>query len=158
MRGSQRARDFAALATAFADLTANLNQPQLHNRVLEEAGVELDAALARLLFKIDAKGPIGVVELGDLVGRDHTTVSRQVGKLVDLGLVERQPSRHDRRISQAVATAKGSRIARALAAAHATLVLPAFDAWSDRDFAEITRLMRRLADDVAQLHKAVEPA
>ena len=157
MPTSQRARDFAALATAFADLTANLNQPQLHNRVLEEAGVELDAALARLLFKIDAKGPIGVVELGDLVGRDHTTISRQVGKLVDLGLVERQPSKNDRRISQAAATVKGSRIARALAAAHATLVLPAFDAWSDRDFAEITRLMRRLADDVAHLHKTAEP-
>ena len=157
MPTSQRARDFAALATAFADLTANLNQPQLHNRVLEEAGVELDAALARLLFKIDANGPIGVVELGDLVGRDHTTISRQVGKLVDLGLVERQPSKNDRRISQAAATVKGSRIARALAAAHATLVLPAFDAWSDRDFAEITRLMRRLADDVAHLHKTAEP-
>lgn len=157
MREPQRAREFAALASAFADLTANLNQPQLHNRVLEEARVSLDAALARLLLKIDRNGPIGVVELGDLVGRDHTTISRQVGKLVELGLVERQASERDRRVSQAVATAKGSRMARALAAAHARLVLPAFDAWSDHDFAEITRLMRRLANDVAQLHKTAEP-
>lgn len=158
VREPQRAREFAALASAFADLTANLNQPQLHNRVLEEAGVSLDAALARLLFKIDRSGPIGVVELGDLVGRDHTTISRQVGKLVELGLVERHASEHDRRVSQTAVTAKGGRIVRALAAAHATLLLPAFDAWTDRDFADITRLMRRLADDVAQLHKATEPA
>ena len=158
MRDTNRAREFAALATAFADLTAHLNQPQLHSRVLEEAGVSLDAALARLLLKIERNGPIGVVELGDLVGRDHTTISRQVGKLVELGLVERRASEQDRRISQAVATAKGGRIARALVAAHASLVLPAFDAWSDRDFAEIARLMRRLADDVAHLHKTVEPA
>ena len=157
MREPQRAREFAALATAFADLTANLNQPQLHNRVLEEAGISLDAALARLLLKIERSGPIGVVELGDLVGRDHTTISRQVGKLVDLGLVERVTGKQDRRVSRAVATAKGSRIARALAAAHARLVLPAFDTWSDRDFTEITRLMRRLADDVAHLHKTAEP-
>jgi DNA-binding MarR family transcriptional regulator len=77
---------------------------------------------------------------------------------VELGLVERRASEHDRRISQAAATAKGSRMARALVAAHARLVLPAFDTWSDRDFAEITRLMRRLADDVAQLNRATELA
>ena len=158
MRETKRARDFAALAAAFADLTANLNQPQLHNRVLEEARVELDAALARVLVKVERIGAVGLVELADQMGRDHTTISRQVAKLVELGLVERRESEEDRRVSKAVVTTKGGRIARAVAAAHARIVLPAFDAWSDRDFAEITRLMRRLADDVAQLKETAEPA
>jgi DNA-binding MarR family transcriptional regulator len=158
VRDTQRVRDFASLAAAFADLTANLNQPQLHNRVLEEAGVSLDAALARVLLKIERNGAVGLVDLADQMGRDHTTVSRQVTKLVELGLVERRESEQDRRVSKAAVTTKGGRIARAVAAAHARIVLPAFDAWSDCDFTEITRLMRRLADDVAALREPAEPA
>lgn len=158
MRATQRVRDFAALSAAFGDLTAHLNQPQLHNRVLEDAGVSLDAALARLLLGIERHGPIGVVDLAERSGRDHTTVSRQVAKLVELGLVDRRASDADRRISMAVATAKGSRAATALREANMRLVLPMLEGWSDRDLADVTRLMRRLADDIAHVRAVVEPA
>lgn len=151
MREPDRTREFAVLAAAFADLTAHLNTPQLHNRVLDAAGVSLDAALARLLIGIHRRGPIGVVDLADRTGRDHTTVSRQVAKLVELGMVERRASQVDRRVSEAVVTGKGAKLAARLSAAHTSLVLPALDSWSDRDFTEISRLMRRLADDVAKL-------
>lgn len=158
MRDTQRTQHFAALAAAFSDLTAHLNQPLLHNRVLEEVGVSLDAALARLLVGIHRHGPVGVTELGDHSGRDHTTVSRQVAKLADLGLVERKPSEEDRRVSKIAVTARGARMARDLSAAHRRLVMPMLDDWSERDLADLTRLMRRLADDAAQLRETLAPA
>lgn len=158
MRETQRVRDFAALSAAFGDLHAHLHQPQLHNRVLEDAGVSLDAALARLLIGIDRHGPVGIVEIAERSGRDHTTVSRQVAKLVELGLIERKASEEDRRISLAAATTKGARVANALRAAHMRLVMPLLDGWSARDLADATRLMRRLADDIAQVRSVVEPA
>jgi DNA-binding MarR family transcriptional regulator len=155
MRDTQRTQHFAALASAFSDLTAHLNQPLLHNRVLEEVGVALDAALARLLVGVHRHGPIGVVELSDRSGRDHTTVSRQVAKLVELGLVERRENPQDRRVSRLAATSAGARMARDIAVAHQNLVMPVLDGWSERDFADLTRLMRRLADDVAQLRETL---
>jgi DNA-binding MarR family transcriptional regulator len=158
MAETQRSQQFAALATAFADLSAHLNQPLLHNRVLEDAGVSLDAALARLLVGVHRHGPIGVVDLSDRSGRDHTTVSRQVAKLAELGLVERKASQEDRRVSKIVTTTRGARVARAVADAHQKLVQPVLDGWKDRDVVELTRLMRRLADEVAQLRDSLELA
>lgn len=158
MAETQRSQQFAGLAAAFSDLSAHLNQPSLHNRVLALAGVSLDAALARLLVGIYRHGPIGVVELGDRSGRDHTTVSRQVAKLAELGFVERKASDQDRRVSKIAVTGRGVRIANALSVAHQDLILPALDGWSDRDLADLTRLMARLANDVAQLRETVEPA
>lgn len=158
MRDTQRAQHFAALASAFSDLTAHLNQAMLHNRVLEEVGVALDAALARLLVAVHRHGPIGVVDLSDRSGRDHTTVSRQAAKLFELGLVERRENPRDRRVSKLAATASGARMARELAIAHQNVVLPVLDGWSEGDLAELTRLMRRLANDVAQLRAALVPA
>ena len=46
-------------------------------------------------------------DMADSVGRDYTTVSRQVAELESLGLVERSESAADRRVREAVVTAKG---------------------------------------------------
>ena len=54
-----------------------MNRPQRDRALLQEAGVSLDRALFPLLIVIERKGLL-VVELADLVGRDYTTVSRQL--------------------------------------------------------------------------------
>lgn len=45
-----------------------------------------------------------MVELADRVGRDYTTVSRQVAKLEETGLAKRQKNAKDKRINEAVIT------------------------------------------------------
>jgi predicted transcriptional regulator len=69
--------------------------------LLREAGVSLDRALFSLLVLIQRRGPLGVGELADRVGRDYTTVSRQVAKLEHLSLVTRRASGSQRRRSRA---------------------------------------------------------
>jgi DNA-binding MarR family transcriptional regulator len=60
-----------------------------------------------LLVGIERFGPIGVVESADRVGRDYTTVSRQVANLESLGLAERRSGAADRRVREAAITPKG---------------------------------------------------
>eukprot|EP01041_Mallomonas_annulata_P034379 gene34379-57136_t len=72
-----------------------MNRSDVDARFLMRSGVKLDRALFPLLTRIGASGPLGAVELAGMVGRDHSTVSRQVSKLEDLGLVERKPSAAD---------------------------------------------------------------
>src|ERR1700709_1185300 len=61
-----------------------MNRPQRDTALIQEAGISLDRALFPLLMGIQRHGPIGVVELARLAGRDYTTVSRQVTKLESL--------------------------------------------------------------------------
>lgn len=124
-----------------------MNVPRCDDVILAEAGVTLDRALFPLLVGIQRFGPIGVGELADRAGRDYTTVSRQVAKLAELGLIERRPSPTDRRVNEAVLSGAGRRVTDALDAARYRLNAVAFSEWSDRDLFELERLMRRYVDD-----------
>ncbi|HEX4303019.1 MAG TPA: MarR family winged helix-turn-helix transcriptional regulator [Rhizomicrobium sp.] len=139
------------LHRAMLDIAGFLNRPQRDAVLIKEAGISLDRALFPLLSGIERFGPIGVVDLADRAGRDHTTVSRQIAKLVDLGLIARRASAADRRIHECVITAKGKTLTDALDAARRRLATPILAKWSEKDFADLVRLMRKLADDLIAL-------
>ncbi len=81
------------LHEALIDVVGIFNRPQNDVVLLREAGVSLDRALFPLLVLIQRRGPLGVGALADWVGRDYTTVSRQVAKLERLDLVARRRPR-----------------------------------------------------------------
>jgi DNA-binding MarR family transcriptional regulator len=133
---------------ALIDLVGVINRPQGDTILLREAGLALDRALFPLLVVIERRGPIGVGELADRVGRDYTTVSRQVAKLESLALVARRTSPADRRVNEAVVTDKGRAMTDAIDAARERLVGSILAAWSEQDLEDLTRLLRRFADDM----------
>lgn len=139
------------LHESLVDLVAIMNLPRRDDVLLSEAGVDLDRALFPLLVGIHQYGPIGVVELAERAGRDHTTVSRQVAKLAEIGVIERRPSTGDRRVNEAVVTPKGQQITDALDTARQRLNTPLFEHWSDRDMFDLVRLLRRYVDDLQAL-------
>ena len=57
-----------------------------------------------LLVLTQRRGPLGVGELADWIGRNSTTVSRQVAKLESLGLIARRAGKTDRGVTEAVVT------------------------------------------------------
>jgi DNA-binding MarR family transcriptional regulator len=134
------------LHRAVLDIVAAMNRPARDDFLIKEAGLPLDRALFPLLVSIERFGPIGVVELADRVGRDYTTVSRQVARLDSLGLVKRQASAADRRVREAVASAKGKAMTDRLDAARDRIGRAVFKKWDKRDIDELTRLMRKFAD------------
>jgi DNA-binding MarR family transcriptional regulator len=137
-----------ALHEALIDIVSVLNRPQRDEAMVREAGISLDRALFPLLVVIERRGPIGVVELAERVGRDYTTVSRQVAKLESLGLVERRPGSDDHRLREAMVTVKGKAMTDAVDRARERLVGAMFATWDDRDVEELVRLMRKFADAV----------
>ncbi|WP_407180873.1 MarR family winged helix-turn-helix transcriptional regulator [Bradyrhizobium sp. STM 3562] len=131
---------------ALLDIVVTMNRPQRDEVLIKEAGIPLDRALFPLLVFVERFGPIGVVELADRVGRDYTTVSRQVAKLESLGLVERQGSEADRRVRQAAITARGKAMTDLVDAARERIGRAIFATWDSREFDELVRLMRKFAD------------
>jgi DNA-binding MarR family transcriptional regulator len=83
-----------------------------------------------------------VGKLAEWVGRDYTTVSRQVAKLEELDLVARRTSKTDARVTEAVVTEKGQAISDMLDGARERLARNALAGWSRDDLAEFARLLR----------------
>lgn len=134
------------LHEALVDIASLMNRPQRDEALVREAGISLDRALFPLLVGIERRGPIGIVELADGVGRDYTTVSRQVSKLESLGLAERRQSAADRRVNEAVITPKGKAMIEKIDAARERMAMAAFASWNQREIEDLVRLMRRFAD------------
>jgi DNA-binding MarR family transcriptional regulator len=146
--------DIDRLVAALIDLTGFLSSPQRDDALLRAAGVRLDRALFPLLVRLAAEGGLSVGRLADQVGRDHTTVSRQLAKLEGLGLVRRQGPGPDRRVNAAALTAEGEQVAGAIAQARRRLLSEALAAWSPADRASLADLNRRFVD---ALVAAAEP-
>ncbi|WP_083370329.1 MarR family winged helix-turn-helix transcriptional regulator [Chromobacterium sphagni] len=95
------------------------NAGLVRHRQLREAGVSLDRALFPLIARLGAVGPMGVMELAEHAGRDHTTISRQLAALERQGLIERRSSAQDRWAREAILTGDSWRVAQRIAEARA---------------------------------------
>ena len=134
------------LHAALLDIVAVMNRPRRDEALIKEAGIPLDRALFPLLVSVERFGPIGVVELADGIGRDYTTVSRQVAKLESLGLVARRDNAADRRVREALITPKGKAMTDLVDAARDRIGRAIFESWSAQDIVDLVRLMRKFAD------------
>jgi DNA-binding MarR family transcriptional regulator len=135
---------------AVLDIVSVINRPEGDEMLIREAGIRLDRALFPPLVLIQRLGPIGVGELAARVGRDYSTISRQVAKLESLGLVQRQPSATDRRVSEASVTSEGRKMTDLLDAARERMAGAIFENWEVGDIADLVRLIRRFADGLRQ--------
>jgi DNA-binding MarR family transcriptional regulator len=133
---------------ALIDIVSVMNRPQRDEAMVREAGIALDRALFPLLVMVERLGPIGIGELADRVGRDYTTVSRQITKLESLRFVARQSSATDGRVREVVATAGGRALTDRIDIARERVAQAIFADWTEQDVADLTRLMRRFADSV----------
>jgi DNA-binding MarR family transcriptional regulator len=147
----QDTRNMDVLAAAFLDLVSFLNSPKRDGMLLREAGVDLDRALFPLLVRLGMRGPLCVADLAEQVGRDHTTVSRQLARLEELELVSRREDRSDRRLRASRLTAKGRRIFCAVTRTRRRLLAQALAGWSAADRKALADLNRRFADALIAL-------
>lgn len=134
------------LHRALIDIVSVMNRPERDAAMLEMAGLNLERALFPLIVLIERLGPIGVVDLAGRVGRDHTTVSRQVARLEELGLVTKQAGSGDRRVREAMITPSGKAATDAVDAARARMAAVLFADWTAAEFDDLVMLSRKLAD------------
>ncbi len=136
------------LHSALLEIVGVMNRPQRDEELIQAAGISLERALFPLLVLVERLGPIGVVELADRVGRDYTTVSRQVAKLESQSLVLRQANATDRRIREAVITREGKAMTERIDDARKKYARTIFAHWNEQDIRDLVRLMSRFARDL----------
>src|SRR5580700_8582794 len=136
-------KEIFQLHNTLIDLVGFMNRPQRDTALIQEAGIFPVCGFFPPLMGIPGEGPIGVVELADLAGRDYTTVSRQVTKLESLGLIARRASKADKRVRAAIITAKGLTMAAALEEARERLAAEVLANWNKKDLQDLVQIMRR---------------
>ncbi|HCT2144056.1 TPA: MarR family transcriptional regulator [Raoultella ornithinolytica] len=133
---------------ALLDIISVMNQPVRDEQLLQAADVQIDQILFPLLVAIGRYGPVGVVELADSLGRDYTTVSRQVKKLEAQELALKQPNIHDRRISEVTLSEQGKTVIERIAVARTRLMNQVLAEWSEEEVEALFRLTRKYADSL----------
>lgn len=141
-------RNIDALAAALLDLIGCLNSPRQDDVLLREAGVSLDRALFPLLVHLSAATAMSVAKLAEQVGRDPSTVSRQLGKLEQLGLVRRPAAREDMRVRDAAVSKAGLRTVAAITVARRRLLGEFLQDWPPEERELFPKLLQRLADSM----------
>jgi DNA-binding MarR family transcriptional regulator len=108
----------------------------------------LDRAAYLVLRRLRDDGPLKVGELAAALGLDGSTMTRQVTGLERDGLVRRGRSVADGRAIVVTPTAEGLRRMRGVRAARVELYDRILSDWSDRDRADLARLLGRLNLDM----------
>jgi DNA-binding MarR family transcriptional regulator len=137
------------LHAVLLQIHGDMNRPDLDQAFLARAGVRLDRALFPLLSRIGHSHPIGVVDLASLVGRGHSTVSRQVAKLEALGLVARRAAEGDQRVRLLEPSAAGWTMLNRFATTRRRVLGERLGDWTDAERSMLLDLLRRLSASIS---------
>lgn len=132
------------------EIVGVINGPERDEALLRTAGLPLERALFPLLVLVERLGPIVGVDLAGRIGRDHTTLSRQIARLAELGLVTRHGGATDRRVREPTITPSGKDATDAIDRARATMAVGLFKDWTKADFDQLVRLLGMLAEDMTR--------
>jgi DNA-binding MarR family transcriptional regulator len=132
------------LFTSLFEIVTFFNRPKQDKVLLRAAGISLDSALFPLVMRIGIHGSLGIVELADQVGRDHSTVSRQVDKLTALNIVTNAETA-DKRVRQVTLTKSGKTVVRKITVTRRKLMKEALQDWSEPHRDELQHSLAKLA-------------
>jgi DNA-binding MarR family transcriptional regulator len=125
------------------------------NRVINElAGLEIERADAAMVARIDEHAPIRLVTLAEIAHVDVSTASRQVARLVELGLVERRPDPDDRRASLISPTPRGHELRTKMGEARREWLALVMADFSPAEREQFAHLLRRFVDRIYEVDAA----
>ena len=164
MSADRQSSDPSATQEAFGRLEREIALLLRRARVISERlsgelHPDLDGSAYGLLALLQDLGPLRAGELVARLGQDKSTVSRQVAKLVELGLVDRTADPVDGRAQVLAPSPEGStRLARIRDARRSRWAADLAD-WPTEDVAMLAELLARLntigeargAEDVGQI-------
>jgi DNA-binding MarR family transcriptional regulator len=109
---------------------------------------ELDSASYALLLRLDDTGPVRAAAVVGLTGLDKSTVSRQLGRLEELDLIERVADPSDGRARLIQLTETGASRLASVREDRRRQLRARFESWSTADLHLFATLLERLNEDL----------
>lgn len=132
------------LHASLIGIADHINRLDEDRKLLAAAGVLMDRALFPLLSRIAMRPDISVADLANIIGRDHSTVSRQVIKLESLGFIHRTPDAQDRRARKLTLSPAGQDVMARISKARRQSIEDHFAAWDIADRDQLIALMSKM--------------
>ncbi|QMV44761.1 MarR family winged helix-turn-helix transcriptional regulator [Cohnella cholangitidis] len=133
------------------DLVSIINRPDRDKKMIAAAGVNLDAATFRVFVGIAHLQPTSVGDLAAMMGKNYSSVSRQIDKLETTGLVHTYPSSSDSRIRVSELTNYGEEINEMISLARERKMREALADWTLAEKSGLSNHLRRLFESLQRL-------
>ncbi len=147
---------FSQLDAQLTELVRLARNPRLTERM--GAGSAGDSRLYLLLNLLHDRGPSRAADLLDTLAVDQSTLSRQLGALVERGLVQRELDPTDGRAARIVVTPLGETTIMGARATWQSTLAGLLRDWPADDRAALLRLLDRLAADLGSVVHQGSPA
>lgn len=118
-------------------------------RQAEVVGADVTRAGYAVLRCLADAGTLGLKAVADACAMDGATASRQVGALVDDGLVDRRTAADDARAVELSLTPQGREVYERIVDHRLALLSGVVAAWPAEDRSQLARLVERLTADLS---------
>lgn len=136
---------------AVIELVSLMNRPDRDKKMIASAGVQLEQAAFRVLVGIGHLQSTSVGDLADMMGKNYSSVSRQIDKLETAGLVRTYPSGDDSRIRVSELTDRGKEICSIIHSTRQRIMVEALSDWTLEEKTSLFNQLRRLTDSLSKL-------
>jgi DNA-binding MarR family transcriptional regulator len=146
--------DAADIERTLRRLSRGARLTQLHRRLNQAAGVDLDRPAYIALACLAEEGPLALSALAEASGVEVSTMSRLVDRLMAAGLAEARRSSTDLRVTVLSLSSAGADLVERLKAVRRAALARVLDEWTPEERASFARLLDRFVDG---LERAAEP-
>ncbi|MEW9700773.1 MarR family winged helix-turn-helix transcriptional regulator [Paenibacillus sp. SI8] len=133
---------------ALIDLFSLINRPDRDKKMITNAGVNLEAATFRVFVGIGHLQPTSVGDLAAMMGKNYSSVSRQIDKLETAGLVHTYPSSSDSRIRVSELTKYGEEINTMISLTRERIMREGLADWTMEEKNGLLNSLRRLFESM----------
>lgn len=134
---------------ALFEIMAFFHQPQDERQQLHRAGTTLEPAAMPIIVRAGQQPGVSVGELAGWIGRNHSSISRQVDRLIKTGWLT-EAERDDQRIRRVQLTEKGQRGLMQLKVAREAEFSQRIQAYTPQQRADLLRSLRLLAQTLRE--------
>jgi DNA-binding MarR family transcriptional regulator len=124
---------------------------KLLRTALVDAGVDISPLHFEIMKLLHEAGTLHVAEIGERLRIAKAQMTHLTDKLVDLGIVERQMDKTDRRITNIVLTAKGKAFLEERDSDIRNAVKEVLSGLTDKELEDLSDSLRKLRDILAKL-------
>lgn len=141
------------LIQALVTIVSFFNRTDRDKAFIKDAGVKLEATSFQLFVTIGRMQPTNVSDLANVLGKSHSSVSRQIDKLEQKELVMTKDAEVDARIRSIQLSKSGEQLKQILDATRINNISQALDSWSDNEKQSLLVNLQHLAETLNNFEK-----
>ncbi|KRN98004.1 MarR family winged helix-turn-helix transcriptional regulator [Companilactobacillus kimchiensis] len=134
------------LIKSLVSIVSFFNRTDRDQAFVKSAGVDLEATSFQLFVTIGRMQPTNVSDLANVLGKSHSSVSRQIDKLEKKQLVTTQDASNDARIREIKLSVDGERITKIINQTRLANIQTVLADWSDSEKETLVTSLNHLAE------------